>query len=89
MSEQIEEAVRWVVRVNSKGEKTRIMKCRKGFKLSSDGKSCIPITGAEKSAKRKAIRKAIRTKRAAGSGAKKRTIRKRLKAMRKRKSYNL
>jgi hypothetical protein len=88
MSEQIEEARR-VVRVNSKGQKTRRIKCRKGFKLSSNGKTCVPITGSEKASKRKATRKAIRSKRAAGSGAKKRATRKRLKAMRKRKSYNL
>lgn len=89
MSEQIEEAARRVVRVDSKGKKTRKLKCRKGFKLSSNGKSCVPITGSEKATKRKAIRKAVRTKKAAGSGAKKRATRKRLKAMRKRKSYNL
>ena len=88
MSEQVEEARR-VVRVDSKGRKTRRIKCRKGFKLSSNGKTCVPITGSEKASKRKATKKAIRTKRAAGSGAKKRTSRKRLKALRKRKSYNL
>lgn len=88
MSEQIEEARR-VVRVNSKGQKTRRVKCRKGFKLSSNGKTCVPISGSEKASKRKAIKKAVRTKRAAGTGAQKRTTRKRLKAMRKRKSYNL
>ena len=88
MVEQVEEARR-VVRVSSKGKKTRRIKCRKGFKLSSNGKTCVPISGSEKASKRKAMKKAVRTKRAAGTGAKKRTTRKRLKAMRKRKSYNL
>ena len=89
MSEQITEAAKRVIRVDSKGRKTKKMKCRKGFKLAPNGKSCVPITGSEKANKRKAIKKAVRTKRAAGSGKKKITTRKRLKAMKKRKSYNL
>ena len=88
MSEQLEEARR-VVRVNSKGVKTRKTKCRKGFKVSPNGKTCVPVTGGEKASKRKAIKKAVRTKRAAGSGAKNRANRKRLKAMRKRKSMGI
>jgi hypothetical protein len=88
MDEQIEEARR-VIRVSSTGKKTKRIKCRKGFKLSSNGKTCVPITGSEKSSKRKAIKKAVRTRRAAGGGAKKSATRKRLKAMKKRKNYNL
>jgi len=88
MSEEIVEAKR-IVKVNSKGQKTKRIKCRKGFKLAPNKKTCVPITGSEKATKRKAIKKAIRTKKAAGSGARKRTTRKRLKAMKKRKSYNL
>lgn len=88
MTDQIEEARR-VVRVNSKGMKTRRIKCRHGFKLNPDGTSCVPMTSAEKIAKKKAIRKAIRTKRAAGSGQRKMTTRKRLKALKKRKAMGL
>lgn len=88
MSDQLEEARR-VVRVNSKGVKTRKTKCRKGFKVSSNGKSCVPISGGEKATKRKAIKKAIRTKKAGGSGAKNRANRKRQKALRKRKSMGI
>ena len=85
---QIEEARR-ITKVNSKGEKTKRLKCRKGFKLSSDGTSCVPVTGSEKQAKRKSIRKAVRTKKMQGAGAKRRATKKRLKAMKKRKSYGL
>jgi|AntRauTorcE11898_2_1112593.scaffolds.fasta_scaffold09176_2 hypothetical protein len=88
MSEQLEEARR-VVRVNSKGKKTRKTKCRKGFKVSSNGKSCVPISGADKAKKKRAVKKAVRTKKSKGGGAKTRANRKRLKAMRKRKSMNL
>lgn len=88
MSEQLEEAKR-VIRVDSRGKKTRRIKCRKGYKLSSNGKTCVPMSGSEKSSKRKSIKKAIRTKKASGSGKRKLATRKRLKAMRKRKNYNL
>jgi hypothetical protein len=88
MSDQIEEARR-VVRVNSKGKKTKRIKCRKGYKLSANGKTCAPQSGSEKATKRKSVKKAVRTKRASGSGKKKMATRKRLKAMRKRKSMNL
>lgn len=88
MPEEILEAKR-IVKVNSKGQKTKRVKCKRGYKLAQNKKTCVPITGSEKATKRKAIKKAIRTKKAAGSGAKKRASRKRLKAMKKRKSYNL
>lgn len=87
MFEELTEAAKRVVRVDSKGRKTRKLKCRKGYKLK--GKSCVPITGSEKARKRKATKKAVRTRKASGSGARKRSTRKRLKAMRKRKSYNV
>ncbi len=82
---QIEEARR-VTRVNSKGKKTKKIKCRKGYKRS--GNSCVPITGSEKASKKRATRKAVRTKKRS-PGSQKRASRKRLKAMRKRKSYGL
>lgn len=82
---QIEEAKR-VIRVTSKGERTRRLKCRRGFKREGD--RCVPLSGSEKATKRVAIRKAVRTKRADVAG-KRRATRKRLKAMRKRKAYGL
>ena len=85
---QIEEA-RIITKVTSKGEKTKRVKCRRGFKLSPDGKTCIPITGSEKQAKKKAIRKAIRSKKAKGKAAQVKATKKRLKAMKKRKSFGL
>ncbi len=87
MADQIEEARR-VTRVNSKGKKTKRIKCRKGFKLNSKGTSCVPVTGSEKARKRKSIKKAVRTKRANPSGQRA-AKRKRLKALKKRKSYGL
>lgn len=86
--EQIEEARR-VVRVTSKGKKTRRIKCRKGFKLNSKGTACVPMSGSEKAQKKRSIKKAIRTKRAKGAGAAKRATRKRLKALKKRKSMGV
>lgn len=82
---QIEEARR-VTRVNSKGKKTKKVKCRKGYKVS--GNSCVPITGSEKASKKRSIKKAVRTKKRS-PGSQKRASRKRLKAMKKRKSYGL
>lgn len=88
MSEELEqiEEVRRVTRVTSKGEKTRRVKCRAGFKREGD--RCVPMSGGEKRTKRVALRKAVRTKRG-NPAAQKRASRKRLKAMRKRKSYGL
>jgi len=83
--EQVEER-KIVYKVTSKGKKTKRIKCRPGYKLVDN--RCVKIQGAEKVAKRKAIRQAIRTKKADLAG-KKRAVKKRLKAMKKRKSYGL
>lgn len=86
--DNIEEA-KVITKVNSRGEKRRRIKCRPGYKLSSSGTSCVPITGGEKASKRRAIRKTIRTKRAMGTAFKARVQRKRVKALRKRKAFGL
>jgi len=78
-----------ITKVNSKGQKRRRVKCKPGFGLNSTGTSCVPLTGGEKSSKRRAIRKSLRTKRSKGKGLLIRTKRKRMKAMRKRKAYGL
>lgn len=76
-----------ITKVNSRGEKRKRVKCRPGFKLK--GNTCVPMSGSDKANKKKAIRKALKTKRAAGESLKRRTTRKRLKALKKRKSYGL
>lgn len=78
-----------IIKVNSKGIKTRKLKCPKGYKKSPSGESCIAITGSEKTEKRLSIIKAIRTRKQGGAAKQKRTTRKRLKAMRLRKSFGL
>jgi hypothetical protein len=88
MNQVIEEA-RIITKVNSRGEKRRRIRCRPGYKLNDTGTSCVPITGSEKATKRRAIRKALRTKRSMGKGFQIRVKRKRLKALRKRKAYGL
>jgi len=86
INEDLIEEVRRVIRVSSKGKKTRRIKCRSGFR--KEGNRCVPMTGSEKRTKRISIRKAVRTKNA-NPATKKRATRKRLKAMRKRKAYGL
>lgn len=76
-----------IIKINFKGHRRIKIKCAKGFKY--DGKRCVKIGGTEKLMKRKAIKKAVRTKRAKGAGAQRKTTRLRLKAMKKRKSMGL
>lgn len=83
--EVIEEARR-VVRVDHKGKKTRRIKCRPGFKRV--GNRCIAMTGTEKAVRRRAVRKMVRTKRASPAVTK-RASRKRLRALRRRKSMGI
>lgn len=78
-----------IVKVNSKGKKRRRVKCRRGHKLNSKGTACVPIAGKEKASKRVSIRKAVRTKKAKGSGFQNRVNRRRAKAVKKRKSMGL
>lgn len=76
-----------VIKVTSKGKRTRKIKCGKGYHLVNG--SCVPMTGSEKAKKKRAIKKAVRTKKAAGAGAKRRSVKARLKAMKKRKGMGL
>lgn len=80
---------RLITKVNSKGNKRKKLKCPRGYKIGDSGLSCVPITGSEKAKKRRAIKQALRTKKSKGEGYKKRTNRKRLKALKRRKSYGL
>ena len=76
-----------ITKVNSKGKKRRRLKCKPGFKLSS-GK-CVPQSAGEKRNKKVGLRKAVRSKRAAGASLKRKTNLKRKKALRKRKNFGL
>jgi hypothetical protein len=88
MTDSLEEQ-KIITKVNSKGQKRRRVKCRPGFKLNSTKTSCVPLSGGEKSTKRIAIRKALRTKRSMGKGFQNRVKRKRLKALKRRKALGL
>ena len=78
-----------ITKVNSRGEKTKRVRCKPGYKLNDTGTSCVPISGGDKTTKRIAIRKALRTKAAEGDALKRRTNRKRIRAMKKRKALGL
>lgn len=80
---------RIVTKVNSRGQKRRRVKCRPGYKLNDSKTSCVPISGGEKSSKRLAIRKAMRTKRSKGKGYQMKVKRKRLRALKRRKALGL
>lgn len=86
-SETISEEI--ITKVNSKGERRRRVKCKKGFKLNQDGTACVPISGGDKQKKNLAIKKAVRTKNQAGQGAKNKANRLRAKANKRRKSMGL
>lgn len=83
----ISEGRKVVIKVNSKGQRRRKIVCGKGKKLK-DGK-CVIQTSSEKLAKKKGLKKAQRTKKAAGAGAQRRASKKRAKALKKRKSQGL
>ena len=86
--EEIHEARR-IKRVDYKGHVKKRLKCRPGFKVSSDGKRCEKISGSEKLRRKKGLRKALRTKKSKGTGAAKRASRRRRIALRKRKARGL
>ena len=80
---------RRIIRVTSRGVKIRRVKCKKGYKLAKSKQSCVPVSGSDRAKKRRAIRKMVRTKRSKGAALRRRTTRKRLKALRKRRAYGL
>lgn len=86
--EEFLEEARRVIRVNSKGKKTRRIKCKKGFKLNKAGTGCVPQTGSEKSSKRKSVRKALKTKRQSPSTQRRASF-KRKKALKRRKAQGI
>lgn len=87
LNSELDEVKKVVVKVTAKGQKTRKVKCGQGYK--NVGGSCVPQGSSEKLAKKKAIRQAVKTKRAAGEGEKRKATKKRLKALKKRRSMGL
>jgi hypothetical protein len=79
-----EEAKR--TRVDSKGKKTKRVKCKPGFKLKPNGLSCMKMTGSEKAGRKKAAKKSAKTRKSKSQAG---SNRKRAKAIKKRKSLNL
>lgn len=87
MSDIVElDEAKFKYKVNSKGKKTKRLKCKPGYKIV--GSRCEKISGSDKVAKKKSIRKGLRTKKSDVAG-KRRSVKKRLKAMKKRKSMGL
>lgn len=78
-----------VQKVNSMGKKRVKIQCQKGFKLDSGRGVCVKMAGNELLSKRKAIKKAVRTKRQGGAAYKLRVTRKMKKAKSFRKGYGL
>ena len=87
--DELDEALKRVFKVNARGMKRVKMQCGKGFKWNSERHACEKITGAELAIKRKAIKKAVRTKKAMGQAFKVRVARKMKKAKKFRKGYGL
>lgn len=87
--DEISERRRIKFRVTSKGKKLRKVKCGRGYKISPDKKRCIKIVGSAAMNMRKGKRKMVRTKKAKGGAYLKRSIRKRGKALRRRKSMGI
>lgn len=81
--------VRRRVKVNFRGKRRIKMQCRPGFKWMPESRSCVKITGAEVAQKRRAMRRAVRTRKAQGASFKVRMLRKTRKARRFRKSMGL
>lgn len=76
-----------ITKVNHKGKKRKRLKCRPGFKLS--GGKCVPVSSTEKKSKKRAIRQAVKTKKRKGDSLKRKTTKKRLRALKKRKGFGL
>jgi len=79
--------IKRIIKVNAKGQRRIKMQCKPGFKFN--GKVCVRIAGSELVNKKKAIRKAVRSKRQKGSGFAKRVARLRNKATKKRRNMGL
>lgn len=87
MSEEQElDEARKKTRVDSKGKKTKRLKCKPGFKANSAGTSCVAMSGSEKRTRKKAAKKAVRKRKTKSQTS---SNRKRVKALKKRKNLGL
>ena len=81
--------IRRKVKIDFKGKKRIKMQCAKGFKYDPARRVCVKISGSEIMTMKRSHVKASRTKKAAGSGFKLRTVRKMKKANRFRKMMGI
>lgn len=86
LDDQMDEVKR-TIKINAKGKRRIKMRCNQGYRWT--GTKCVKISGKERLTKRKAIRKAIRTRKKKGKGALRRTNLLRKRAMKKRKARGL
>lgn len=88
--EELKEA-KVVYRVNASGQRSKKIKCPPGNKVAvvNGVKKCVGLTGAERTKKRLAIQKQVRTKRAKGNTYSQRMVIKRQHALKKRKALGL
>lgn len=77
------------IKVNAKGKRRRKLICKKGFKVSPNGRSCVRISASEKLKRKIGMRKALRTKKGKGAALNKRMQIKRRRALQKRNSMGL
>lgn len=80
-----------IIRVNSKGIKTKKIRCPAGrvVKTVNGRQVCVTPTGRERLTKRIAIRKSVRTKKSKGAGYQKRVNFRRQRALKKRKQLGI
>jgi hypothetical protein len=80
-----------VIRVTSRGQRIKRIKCPKGrvVKIVNGRKVCVTPSGRARLVKKVAVRKAVRTKNARGAGYKKRTNFRRQRALRRRKQMGI
>jgi len=81
--------VRRKIKVNFRGKKRIKMQCSPGFKWIPSAKTCKKISGAQVAVMRKAMRRAVLTKKSMGQSFKARVLRKTRKAKRFRKGFGL
>lgn len=81
--------VRRKIKVNFRGKKRIKMQCSPGFKWVPAMKTCKKISGSQVAVMRKAMRRAVLTKKSMGQSFKARVVRKARKANRFRKSFGL
>jgi hypothetical protein len=79
--------VKRIIKINAKGRRRIKMKCKKGYKWTGSG--CVVISGKERTKKKRAIRKAVKTKKRKGAGALRKSNILRKRAMKKRKAMGL